>query len=296
LFDLVYRDLGSRVHRLGVGAKIALFGSLGILSLAFSDLAFLLAIVCLCLSLAHQGRVSSRAWAFLKPFLAFSLVVFAINLIANQNGDNVIYRTTLRFYWTRINFQLTLESLSLSLRMVLRLLSLVLVFVVFTLTTKPEIILTGLSAIRGMESFGLLLALSYRFLPTLALDGTRIKDSLQSRGIVFDEGKRIDRARAYASLGIPLVANSLDRSLQLAEALESRGYGMASRRPRRGISRLLHPSLAAIYYLSVSSAFLALWLLAGVGRAVLFTEASHLPSVLPFIVLYLLPTMWGVSE
>ncbi len=284
------------MHRLGVGAKASLFGSLGVICLVYSDLIFLLATVALCICLAHRGRVSSKAWAFLRMFLTFSLIVFAINLVANQNGDNVIFRTTIRFYWTRANFQLTLESLSLSLRMVLRLVSLVLVFVIFTLTTKPEIVLRGFSRIKGLETFGLLLALSYRFLPTIALDGARIKDSLQSRGIMFDEGRRIDRVRAYASLGIPLVANSLERSLQLAEALESRSYGVGRNRPGRGIAESFHPSLAGAYYLFLGSLFLALCIFAGIGRAVLFTEPNHLPYALAFLALYQLPTLRRVSS
>ncbi len=277
MIDLTYRDLDSPLHRLGIHTKIVLFGLLCILSLVYSDLLFLISIAVTCLVLAWGARVGGRATGFIKYFLVFSFIVFSVNLVANQNGENTIFRTTIRFYLWRIPFQLTLESLSSSLRMVLRLFAVVLAFLVFTLTTKPDGMLNRISRLSGFEGFGMLLALSYRFLPTLVSDGALMRDSLSSRGVRFDEGSRLARAKSYASLGVPLIVSSLDRSLQLAEAMESRGYGGDGARKTVPGGRSIGEVLLTSYYLAAGCLFLGLWLLAGIGRASLFGELSLAP-------------------
>ncbi len=277
MFDLTYRDLGSLVHRLGVSAKVLLFGWLFALSLIYSDLLFLSSLIAVCLALAFLGRVGASTVKFLRFLLVFVVLVFLINLVANQHGEHALVRTSFRFYWWRLTFRLTQESLSSAIRMVLRLLAVILAFLVFTLTTKPEGLLRKVTAIKGLEGLGLLLALSYRFLPTIFLDGVRIKDSLSSRGVRFEEGSRWERIRSYSSLGIPLVVNSLDRSLQLAEALESRGYAGSRRTKAAAPARSASDVLLASYYLCAGAVFLGLWVTLDIGRAAMFVQSTNLP-------------------
>ena len=298
MFSLTYRDLDSPVHRLGISTKAALFGSLCILSLIYSDLIFLVSVIATCLILARLGYVESTTGKLLRAFLFFSLIVFLINLMANQHGENSIFRTSFRFYFWRINFRITLESLSSALQMVFRLLAVILSFLVFTLTTKPEALLARFSGIRGMEGFGLLLGLAYRFLPTLVSDGVEIRDSLRTRGIQFDEGGRLDRARSYTSLGIPLVVNGLDRSLQLAEAMESRGYGSGRRWSAQPLAGSRFDILLTSYYLIIGGILCCMWLFLGVGSAVLFTFQSHMPLALALVVLFIAPVfiLWRLGR
>jgi energy-coupling factor transport system permease protein len=274
LFSLTYRDTGSPIHRLGVPTKAAIFGVLFVLSLVYSDLAFLAGAIAICLTLGKIAGVGGKMRGVLSAFLLFSAVVLVINLIANQHGENVLFGSGFRFYIWRIGFQITLESISTALRMVMRLLAVVLSFLVFTLTTKPEVLLSKFSGVRGLEGFGLLLGLAYRFLPTLVSDGSEIRDSLRIRGVQFDEGGRRDRLRSYASLGIPLIANSLDRSMQLAEAMESRGYGSG----QKWVSQIHEGSRFDLplmcYYLLVGTLLLVLWYSQGVGEATLFVRTS----------------------
>jgi energy-coupling factor transport system permease protein len=76
----------------------------------------------------------------------------------------------------------------------------------------------------------LVTSLSIRFVPVLMQDARTIADVQQSRGLSFDSGGIVQRIRNRGALILPLLSNSLDRAVQVAEAMESRAYGASVRR------------------------------------------------------------------
>lgn len=292
MIDLTYRELDSPIHGLGILPKAILFGLLGLLALLYSDILFLFMLIGTCLYLSYIGGVSRSIAGLLRFFTLFALVVFVVNLVANQHGENPLLTSTFRFYFWRISFRITLESISAATRMVLRLLALILSFLLFTLTTKPENLMARFSGIRGMEGFGLLLGLAYKFMPVIVADGIEIRDSLRTRGVRFDEGGRIERARSYASLGLPLLINSLDRSLQLSEALEARGYGSGRRWSLPPLMGNSYDALASAYGLILGGILLYAWILWEVGNADLIYLPSNLVLLPIAFVALVLPIAW----
>jgi energy-coupling factor transport system permease protein len=292
LIDLTYRQLDSPIHGLGILPKAILFGLLGLLALLYSDILFLFMLIAACLCLSYLGGVSRSIVGLLRFFTVFALVVFVVNLVANQHGENPLLTSTFRFYFWRITFRITLESISAATRMVLRLLALILSFLLFTLTTKPENLMARFSAIRGMEGFGLLLGLAYKFMPVIVADGIDIRDSLRTRGVRFDDGGRMERARSYASLGVPLLINSLDRSLQLSEALEARGYGSGRRWSVPPLTRNRYDALVSIYGLILGGILLYTWIIWEVGNANLVFLPSNFVFLPIIFVALLLPIAW----
>jgi energy-coupling factor transport system permease protein len=65
----------------------------------------------------------------------------------------------------------------------------------------------------------LAVALATRLVPTLERDAAGMVEALRGRGVA------VTGARGYARLASPLLAGSLERGLELAEAMEARGYG-----------------------------------------------------------------------
>ena len=65
----------------------------------------------------------------------------------------------------------------------------------------------------------LAVALATRLVPTLERDAAGFVESLRGRGV------DVSGARAYARLVSPLLAGSLERGVNLAEAMEARGFG-----------------------------------------------------------------------
>jgi energy-coupling factor transport system permease protein len=66
-------------------------------------------------------------------------------------------------------------------------------------------------------------ALATRLVPTLERDAAGLVEALRGRGV------EVAGARGRARLLSPLLAGSLERGLNLAEAMEARGYGRAGR-------------------------------------------------------------------
>jgi energy-coupling factor transport system permease protein len=109
------------------------------------------------------------------------------------------------------------------------------------------------SAARRARRSALAVALATRLVPSLERDAAGLAESVRGRGV------RLEGARGYATLLSPLVAGSLERATNLAEAMEARGFGrpgatVAPRPPWSGRDRLA--LVAAILLVGVA----ALWL------------------------------------
>jgi energy-coupling factor transport system permease protein len=109
------------------------------------------------------------------------------------------------------------------------------------------------SAAGGARRSALAVALATRLVPSLERDATGLAESVRGRGV------QLEGARGYATLLSPLVAGSLERATNLAEAMEARGFGRpgATRAPRPPWSRRDRLALvAAVLLVGVA----ALWL------------------------------------
>ena len=101
---------------------------------------------------------------------------------------------------------------------------------------------TGSSPSAGFaRRSALAVALATRLVPTLERDAAGLAEALRGRGV------RLEGVRGHATLLSPLVAGSLERAPNLAEAMEARGFGRpgATRAPRPPWSRRDRLALAA---------------------------------------------------
>jgi energy-coupling factor transport system permease protein len=99
----------------------------------------------------------------------------------------------------------------------------------------------------------LTVALATRLVPTLERDASGLVESLRGRGL------EVRGVRGRARLLRPLLAGSLERALNLAEAMEARGYGLP------GATRATRPRWSALDRLALVVAAMlvalgALWL------------------------------------
>ena len=109
------------------------------------------------------------------------------------------------------------------------------------------------SAAGGARRSALAVALATRLVPSLERDAAGLAESVRGRGV------RLEGARGYATLLSPLVAGSLERATNLAEAMEARGFGRpgATKAPRPPWTRRDRLAIvAAILLVTVA----ALWL------------------------------------
>ena len=153
---------------------------------------------------------------------------------------------------------------------VLRLILILSITMVLTSTSKPldltfafEWYMTPLKLIKfPVHIIAMMLSIALRFIPTILDEANRIMKAQESRGVDFSKGGLFKRFKALISLFIPLIVSAFDRSEQLADAMESRGYDPKGKRSRYrvlkfGLRDLISLLIVVIYvagimYLSIA--------------------------------------------
>jgi energy-coupling factor transport system permease protein len=120
--------------------------------------------------------------------------------------------------------------LEFSLSMTLRFLVLVESFSVFFLTTSPDHLSLALEQSHVPYEFTFAFTTAVRFVPVLAEEAQTIMDAQKARGLELESGNFLKRVRNYIPILIPLIVSAIRRSLELAEAMESRAWGANPKR------------------------------------------------------------------
>lgn len=114
----------------------------------------------------------------------------------------------------------------------IRLIIIVTLSTILTLTTKPtdlnlglEKILKPLGIIRiNAEEIAMIISIALRYIPTLLDEANKIMLAQASRGVDFSEGKFKDKIMQIISLLVPMFIISFKRSDDLANAMEARSF------------------------------------------------------------------------
>ena len=123
---------------------------------------------------------------------------------------------------------------------IVRLIMMLLITMILTSTTKPmdltyglEWYLTPLKVVKFPSHIvAMTLSIALRFIPTLIDETNRIIKAQASRGVDFNHGGFIKRFRAIFALIIPLFVSAINRSEELSDAMEARGYDPYAKRSR----------------------------------------------------------------
>ncbi|HHZ11146.1 MAG TPA: energy-coupling factor transporter transmembrane protein EcfT [Acholeplasmataceae bacterium] len=156
-------------------------------------------------------------------FLFLILVVFAFFLQAVLKSGKVIANYSLAIYE---------EGLFTSLKIVLRIITLLLISSLLTLTTKPADVNMGMEKLAKPLKFigvkvsilSMMISIALRFIPTLINEAGRILKAQASRGVDFKEGRFMQKVTQIISMLVPMFVISYRRAYELADAMEARGY------------------------------------------------------------------------
>ena len=137
------------------------------------------------------------------------------------------------------------EAIFQSLKIILRLVLMIMLTMLLTATTKPldltyglEWYMAPLKLIRfPVHEIAMTISIALRFIPTLLDETDRIMKAQSSRGVDFKHGKISSRLKAIVSLIIPLFISSFQRSEELADSMEARGYDPKAKRTRYRVLR-----------------------------------------------------------
>ncbi len=197
---------------------------------------------------AYVARVGRQWRAMMRYALWMSAAIVVVNVIVSQQGSHVLAEAGFPLPLVGTP-RLTAEALAFGGAMALRLAAIVSSFTLLNLCVHPDDLMRAAIKLRLPYRSVLVMSLSTRFLPVLMADARTISDAQRSRGLAFDKGNLLQRIRNGGALILPLMSNSLDRAVQVAEAMESRGYGAGVRRTFYRDRRLVGPEAVAVVLL-----------------------------------------------
>jgi energy-coupling factor transport system permease protein len=243
---MIYRRRASPLHAAQAACACAYCLALVVAALLLSAPVLLAAVAVAVVGAGLGARVARemrRAAALAVPV---GVAVAVINAVVTRDGLTVIARLgdLPLFGQTDITLQATVYGVILGLRAAV----LILCGALYTTTVDPD----GVLALFRRLSFrsALTATLATRIVPVLLRDGHRFADAQRCRPGA--PAGRLALMRAST-------ANVLDRALDVAAALEVRGYGAARRPPRRRAAVSRHD-------LAFTAAAVAIVALAGGAR------------------------------
>ena len=169
-------------------------------------------------------------------FLIIMLLVIYIFIPMNTYTHVAFSINGFKVYW---------EAFYQAGYIILRLMMMICLTMILTATTKPmdltyafEWYMYPLKAIRfPVSEIAMTLSIALRFIPTLLDETDRIMKAQASRGVDFQHGLLIKRMRAVISLIIPLFVSAIERSEELSNAMEARGYDPKAKRTKYRLLR-----------------------------------------------------------
>lgn len=236
----------SPVHRLDARVKIALLVAYSMMLFAVDTwtgmgTSTLLFATCLAVS----GVPASRVFALAVP--AYVLAAFSVvfNMFAFASPDalasasaSVAAGDVLAGIYPLIGgFSLSIQGLLSGLFFAARIVLLVLAsFIVCLTSTSTELTDALRSFLSPLAKLGfpaddvaMVLSIALRFIPVTAEELGHVRDAQWSRGAKFDEGSLWRRMRAWQAVFVPLFVRLFRRADALAQAMESRCYGIGPR-------------------------------------------------------------------
>jgi energy-coupling factor transport system permease protein len=215
----VYRSRPSALHAARASAGAAFCGALaltGALYLHPLILSAALAAILLAGAVAGVGREIMRSLRFALPF---ALLIAVINPLVYPEGDTLLFRGG-ELLGRQID--ITLEATAAGVLNGLRVIAIVTAFGLLSAAVDPDELLRMFRRVSYRSA--LTATLATRLVPVLARDATRMSDAARCRP---HPPGRLGVARAA-------LAGSLDRAVDVAAALEVRGYSLGGRTARRG--------------------------------------------------------------
>lgn len=237
----------SFLHRMDPRAKLLGFLLLVVAVISARTAPAFLLLTVFVLALAHASGLP-RATVFGTVRRMYSLMGFILVL-------NAFFFTTDDPLWKWWIFSFSLEGVRQGILVAARLLLIMVLGNLLTLTTRP-LELTGaigwflspLGLVKvPVDEVAVILSVAIQFIPTLMEETEAIKKAQIARGARFESRKLHERAAAMLPLVVPIFLAAFKRADELAMAMEARGYRGARHRSPRPAPAMQRRSWATIF-------------------------------------------------
>jgi len=197
--------MDSPIHRLDPRSKFILTLGFFAVSLLFTNIYALLITFIVQIPVVLLARSINRWLRSMRGGLFLGFFIFVMNVIFGTPIVSSLAFTT-RFF------------------------AIMSAFSFFFMTTSADDLGLALEQIHVPYSISFTFTTAVRLVPTMAIDAQTVVDAQRSRGLELDKGNFIKRIRNYIPILIPLIISAIRRSVELAEALESRAFGATEKR------------------------------------------------------------------
>ena len=200
-----FTRLDTPMHRLDPRSKFILMIGFFTSALMFTNIFALLIVFLMQVPIVLIAKTVKRWLQSMRGILIYGGFIFIMNMI---------FGTPL------------VQSIAFSIRF----LGVVSAFSLFFMTTSADDLGLALEQIHAPYSIAFTFTTAVRLVPTMAIDAQTVVDAQRSRGLELDKGNFMKRIRNYVPILIPLIISAIRRSVELAEALESRAFGATEKR------------------------------------------------------------------
>ncbi len=219
-----YYPINSYLHDLDPRTK--LLGSFSFIVLLFF-INSILGYIVSAIFLAIVIKLSNVPLKFMLKGLRALMGIIIFTVLLNMlfvRGENVIFSI-----W-KIN--ISWEGIIMALRMAVRLIMLLMMSSILTLTTTPMQLTEGIEyCLKPFKKIGIpsheiamMMTIALRFIPTLMEEADKIMKAQKARGADFETGNLLSRIKNLVPILIPLFVSAFRRADELAMAMEARCY------------------------------------------------------------------------
>jgi len=210
----VYRPRASALHSARASVGVGFCAALALVPLLYTHPLVLAAGLAATVGAGLAARVGGEMAAAARLAVPLAVLVTVINPLVYHEGNTLLVRGPVLLGQ---RFDVTLEAIAFGAVAGLRVLVLIMVFGLFSACVDPDEVLRLFRRVSYRSA--LTTGVATRLVPVLARDATRMGDAARCRAV---PARRAAVARAALS-------GALDRSVDVAAALEVRGYAHAAR-------------------------------------------------------------------
>jgi energy-coupling factor transport system permease protein len=194
--------------------------------MVFLNLFLLMGIITVCLIMGFAAGISIRQlWGYTKYFIYLIVMLMIIQgvfypftitypLITAPADSPILPNYTL----------LSLDGLIYGLNLGIRLISLVIASVVFSLTTTPRDFLASLRRIKVPFEIAFMVNIALRFIPDIKNKASEVLLAQTARGLELEKGNLYKRLKNLVPLLVPLLINYLLMARNSAVTIETRAF------------------------------------------------------------------------
>jgi energy-coupling factor transport system permease protein len=218
----IYVHGNSWLHQLDPRVKLlfAVGGMATMLALGNLPVFLVFLVVCHVLLLLAGVPVSRLAWAW-RLMLPITILIPVLWPIFSTAGSSVLLRLG----------PITVTTLDVwqGLAMAARVDAMAFAFFVWLFTTDQESMVAGLVGLGIPYEWGLVVAISLRYVPTLYESFQRVLDAQRARGLVIPRSNPAKAARAYLPALVATLIGALRTAEHLSWAMQARAFGATGR-------------------------------------------------------------------